>query len=131
MLVGMDEEPRYLKERGKAIWRSYGAGSLPAGPQALVHEYARLADALDKLDTILGARATDWARIVLDEIGEVTLEVNGLLGERRQHAMALRTLHAEIRAAGIQPIDQKKDRDETEGRGGIVLSLIQRAQDAG
>jgi hypothetical protein len=99
------DEPMYLKTRGLAIWRSYQAGSLPAGEQALIHELARLADALDKLDMILGARASDWAKIVIDEVGEVTLEVNGLLGERRQHAIAFKTLFAEIRAAGIKPVE--------------------------
>lgn len=106
--------PPYLKERGQAIWTSFDADRLPAGEQSLVHELARLADALDKLDMILGARASDWAKIVIDDVGEITLEVNGLLGERRQHAIAFKTLFSEIRSAGIKAKDSSIERSADE-----------------
>lgn len=117
--------PRYLKERGRSIWEAYQADSLPAGSQAMVHELCRLADALDKLDAILGARATEWAKIVEGVDGEVTLEVNGILGERRQHALALTSLYKELRTAGIK---EKSEFDQkSEGRGGLILSLVNNA----
>ena len=114
---------RYLKDRGKSIWAAYGADDLPEGSKAMVLEFCRLADALDRLDTILAARATEWAKIVDGIEGEVTLEVNGLLGERRQHALAFKVLYAELRSAGI-----KEDAGSTEtagGREGLILSLVQ------
>lgn len=97
------EAPTYLKDRGRSIWEAYDTDAMSAVDRALIHELARLADALDKLDMILGARASDWAKIIIDEVGEVTLEVNGLLGERRQHAIAFKTLYAEVRAAKLVP----------------------------
>jgi hypothetical protein len=115
---------RFLKERGKAIWAAYGADELPEGSKAMVHELCRLADSLDKLDMILGARATEWAKIVDGIEGEVTLEVNGLLGERRQHALAFKVLYNELRAAGIKEATGNEAK-ETEGRGGLILSLVQ------
>jgi hypothetical protein len=117
--------PRYLKERGQAIWETYEADRLPEGSKAMVHEFARLADALDKLDMILGARATEWAKIVDGIEGEVTLEVNGLLGERRQHALAFKVLYNELRAAGIK--ERSGEESEEKGRGGLILSLVQDA----
>jgi hypothetical protein len=116
--------PRYLKERGQAIWAAYNADDLPSGSQAMVHELCRLADSLDKLDAILGARATEWAKIVDGVDGEVTLEVNGLLGERRQHALAFTSLYKELRTAGIK---EQTGESESDGRGGLILSLVNNA----
>ena len=115
---------RFLKERGKAIWAAYGADDLPEGSKAMVLEFCRLADALDKLDLILGANKTEWAKIVVDDLGEVTLEVNALMGERRQHALAFKVLYAEMRAAGLKETGGN-EKSETEGRGGLILSLVQ------
>ena len=116
---------RFLKDRGKAIWATYGADDLPDGSKAMVLEFARLADALDKLDAILNAHKTEWAKIVVDDIGEVTLEVNALMGERRQHALAFKVLYAELRAAGVKEDSGKQTQNE--GRGGLILSLVQDA----
>lgn len=91
----------------------------------MVHEMARLADGLDRLDMILGARASDWAKIILDEVGEVTLEVNPLLGERRQNALAFKQLYQELRTAGIK--ENGGAQEEAEGRGGLILTLVQNA----
>lgn len=117
--------PEYLKERGRQIWDAYSADELPAGNRAMVHELCRLADALDKLDAILGARRTEWIK-VLDEFGDgqVTLEVNALLGERRQHALAFTTVMRELRTAGIEQSAGER-KLETDGRSGLILKLVQ------
>lgn len=108
--------PIYLRARGRAIWDAYDADKLQAGSRALIHELGRLADALDKLDMILGGHEREWAKIVQDDLGEITLEVDALLSERRQHAVAFKTLYAEIRTAGLreaegiaQPADVPQD----------------------
>lgn len=116
--------PRFLKERGQAIWAAYSADDLPEGTKAMVHELCRLADTLDKLDMILGARASEWAKIVDGVDGEVTLEVNGLIGERRQNALAFKVLYAELRSAGAKEVTGN-EKGESEGRGGLILSLVQ------
>ncbi len=117
----------FLRERGRAIYDAYEADSLPEGTRAMVVEFARLAEALDKLDMILRANKTEWAKILLDEMsGEVTLEVNGLLGERRQHALAFKTLYNELRAAGVKETGGSEKKQD-EGRGGLILSLVQSA----
>lgn len=116
--------PESLKERGQKIWEAYSADDLPAASRAMVHELCRMADALDRLDALLGGRAAEWIK-VLEEYGdgEVTLEVNGVLGERRQHALAFTTMLREIRMAGIEQNAIKVN--PTEGRAGLILSLVQ------
>lgn len=118
--------PKYLKERGQAIWDAYEADDLPQGSKAMVHELCRLADALDKLDMLLAVNKDVWAKILEGIDGEVTLEVNGLLGERRQHALAFTTLYRELRTAGIKE-SSGEEKDEMKGRGGLILSLVQDA----
>lgn len=114
---------RYLRERGKAIWASFGASSLPAGQQALVHEACRLADGLDNLDAILGSRQKEWAKIETDDGGEVTLVVDGLLSERRQHVIAFSQVMERIRAAGLKE-GTPKTTGKGEGREARVFDLI-------
>lgn len=117
--------PEYLKERGRAIWEAYDADALAAANKAMVHELCRMADALDKLDAILGARADEWVVIAEDLQGEVTLEVNAVLNERRQHALAFTTMLREIRAAGIeQAARDPKAKPKTNTRGNL-LELLQ------
>lgn len=113
--------PQYLKDRGKAIWDAYDADSLPEGTKAMVHEFCRLADALDKLDMLLAVNKDTWAKIVEDVAGEVTLEVNGLLGERRQHALAFKVLYAELRSAGVK--ETGGEAEKVDGRVGLIAKL--------
>lgn len=116
--------PEYLKERGRAIWEAYDADGLAAANKAMVHELCRMADALDKLDAILGARASEWVVIAEDIQGELTLEVNAVLNERRQHALAFTTMLREIRAAGIeQAAKDSKPKTKTSTRGNLIQIL--------
>lgn len=97
--MGADE---YLKERGRAMWTSFGGPGLPPGKAALLLEACRMADGLDKLDAILGGRKREWVKILPDDMGEVTLIVDGLLTERRQQQVAFAQLVDKMRAAGLE-----------------------------
>lgn len=108
----MTGAPGELQARGKAIWDAYSAGKLNAADRALVHELARCADTLDKLDALAQGRREAWASLVFDDMGEVHLSVDKLLDERRTHQLAFKSLIAEVRQAGIKPqSNQAKDEE--------------------
>lgn len=93
-----------LGETGKLIWAAYGADKLDAGSQALVRELARCADTLDRLDGLAIGRHDSWVVLAFDDLGEITLTVDKVLDQRRNHQLALKTLFAEVRQAGIKPV---------------------------
>lgn len=88
---------------GKAIWDAYAADKLDAGARALVLEFARCADTLDRLDGLATGRQDSWASLVFDDMGEVHLSVDKVLDERRNHQIALKQLYSEMRMSRIQP----------------------------
>lgn len=106
--------PGELGQRGRRIWDSYGADKLPAGEQALVHELARCADTLDRLDGLAAAREESWATLIYTDMGEVHLSVDKILDERRNHQLALKALIAEVRQAGIKPAQKTATDEEPE-----------------
>lgn len=120
--------PDFLRERGRAIWDSYSADGLPAGNRAMVLELCRMADALDRLDAILLGRESEWIKVTegLGE-GDITLEVNAVLGERRQYALAFTTMLRELRMAGVKQTDAQPKEAATQGRSGLILTLVQNA----
>lgn len=87
---------------GQAIWSALNGDALDAGSQALVREFARCADTLDRLDDLAMGRKEGWVSIVFDDMGEVHLTVDKVLDLRRNHQLTLRALYAEIRAAKIE-----------------------------
>lgn len=92
-----------LGTSGKAIWDAYDVGKLDAGQAALVTAYARAADTADRLDALATAREERWALLVFDEMGEVHLTIDKILDQARNANLAVRTIFAEIRQAGIKP----------------------------
>lgn len=108
----MDERAA-LGERGKGIWDAYEAQHLPAGHRALVHEAARLADTLDKLALLAAGDVDTWASILVDEMGEVTLEIGSVLSEARNQQTVFKNLMLEIRQAGLAQKGPAKPKDET------------------
>lgn len=92
-----------LEATGRAIWLAYKADNLSAGAQALVRELARCADTLDRLDGLASGRRESWAELVYDHMGEIVLTVDKILTERRNHQMTFKSLHNELRLAGIKP----------------------------
>lgn len=128
---GLPSEPpvssrEKLGARGRAIWAAYRAESLAAGNQALILEIARLADGLDKLDGLLSGSRADWGVIELDELGEVHLVIDSLLSERRQQQLAFKQLLMEARQAGLKQTGEKIEREESNGRGGLILDITDR-----
>lgn len=91
-----------LGKRGSAIWTAYAADKLSAADQALVREFARCADTLDRLDGLAAAREESWATLVFSDMGEVHVSVDKILDERRNHQLALKALYNEIRQSGIK-----------------------------
>ncbi len=90
-----------LEASGRAIWDSMGADKLPPVHRALVLEYARAADTADRLAGLASGRRESWAELIYDEMGEVHLAVDKLLGEQRNTQTVLKSVHAELRAAGL------------------------------
>ena len=90
-----------LGSTGLAIWKAYGGDQLDAPAAALVLELARCADTCDRLNGLVIGKVESWATMVFDDMGEVHLEVDKLLDQRRNHQLALKALVAEVRAAKI------------------------------
>ncbi len=120
--------PPGLQPRGQAIWASYKADDLPASLSALVEETARTADRLDKLDALLAGRRDEWAFILTDDMGGVSLMIDKLLGEARQQQMAFKQLLMELRQAGVKPEMTEKIEEQPQGRGGMVDELRRRRE---
>lgn len=93
-----------LGKHGQAIWDTYKGETLDAGSQALIRELARLTDALDELDDLASGRKERWAVAIPNDLGEVTLVVDKILDQRRNHALALKAIYAEARSAGLRPV---------------------------
>jgi hypothetical protein len=123
-----------LGERGKAIWDAYQGDTLGAGDRAMVHEVARIADTLDQLARLAAGDVSTWLVIQSDELsGDIALEINGVVAERRQQQVAFKNLMLEVRQAGLKQIKPKpKDETANEDHGGdVILMFQQRARDAG
>lgn len=102
-----------LQATGQLIWNAYRADTLDAGSQALIREFARCADTLDRLDDLARGRQETWVSLARDEMGEIHVSVDKILDQRRNHQLALRAIHAEIRQAGIKPVGvEGKSTDE-------------------
>lgn len=73
-------------------------GDVGPAQSVLLEEACRIADRLDKLDTILRGDADAWMRFRVDESGtEVTVTLDKVLAEARQQAVALKTIVTELR----------------------------------
>ncbi len=119
-----------LGERGKAIWDAYGADKLPAGAQALIHELARVADTLDRLAVLAAGDVDTWATLQFEDGGEVSLEINNVIAERRQQQLAFARLLGEIRQSGIKQTKPKDEtaNDDNDDPGAIILKLQRRSE---
>jgi hypothetical protein len=102
-----------LGQRGQAIWDAYDATGLAAGHRALVHEAARLADTLDKLQLLAAGDIEVWASLVTNDGTEFTLEVNGVLAEIRNQQSVFKNVMLEIRQTGLKQTGPAKSKDET------------------
>lgn len=100
--------PVGLKARGAALWEQESAKrTLDGFTAVLLGELCRTADALDRLDSILGGRTREWIKLG-DEIEmladggvKVTVVVDGILSERRQQQLAYRQLCALLKVGEL------------------------------
>lgn len=107
--------------RGETLWRDMRGESLGPAEQVLLEEACRIADRLDKLDKALQGRAVNWLKLVADSEDPTRLIVviDRPLGEARQHALALKQLLADLRAAGVSGKTAPR-KDETKGAAGVT-----------
>lgn len=80
------------------MWDQLVGDDDPVEVVALVEEICRTADRLDRLDAIVNGRDRAWLTLEVDDVGEVTVVVDKVLGEARQQQMAFKGLLAELRA---------------------------------
>lgn len=95
-----------LDKTGRAVWDAFQADKLDSGAQTLVLAYARAADIADRLNGLAVGRQDSWATLVFDDMGEVHLGVDKILDQHRAQLLAIKQLHAELRQAGIKPVEQ-------------------------
>lgn len=87
--------PAYLKQAGRKLWRDVTAEFElnPAALQVLAHA-CRMTDKVERFDAALSARSTLWFELDTDEADAdsgVPIVVNGMIGEGRQLANAIRS----------------------------------------
>lgn len=106
--------------RGETLWRDLAGDSMGPLERTLLEEACRIADRLDKLDRALQGRAVNWLKLVADSEDPTRLIVviDRPLGEARQHALALKQLLADLRAAGVAGKAPRKD--EGKGAAGVT-----------
>lgn len=87
------------ESRGQRLWRQMTEPGHPLDPAVLVilEEACRIVDRLDRLHAHL--EGGTWLEVVASGAGgtQVTVVVDGLLAETRQHAVALKGLVTELR----------------------------------
>lgn len=87
--------------RGETLWRQMNGDQLLPPARVLLEEACRIADRLDRLDTLIDGDAKSWVSLVEDrgDAERQIVVIDRLLAEARQQAIALKQLIAEIRAA--------------------------------
>lgn len=103
-----------LGPTGQEIWDAYGADRLDAGARTIVLAYARVADVADRLDALAVARVEAWAVLTFDDMGEVHLSIDKVLDQLRAQLLAAKTIYAELRQAGIRPMQSTKAKADEE-----------------
>lgn len=108
----VSQVPDGLQERGRALWSALGrAVGTPEGVLAL--EACRIADRLDEFDRLIAGKGVlNLLQFRLDlDLGyddrrnvEVTVKIQGVLAEARQHAVALGALLARL---GLDAVESK------------------------
>ena len=103
-----------LGKRGGQLWTEMTTDA-SWGPAELVllEEACRLADRMDRLDSLLSGDIDTWLRLRVDDSGvDVSVQVDSALSEARQHAVAFKAILAELRQGqkagrGASPAGEK------------------------
>ncbi|OZC62135.1 hypothetical protein CH267_00915 [Rhodococcus sp. 06-621-2] len=95
-------KPADLGERGEALWVAMGGDSTTDGARAVVlAEACRLADTLEQFDKLLSGDVEMWASIKVPEReGDIQLQINSVVAERRQTVTVLRLTIAQLTNVG-------------------------------
>ena len=117
-----------LGPTGKAVWSAYGADLLDAGAQSLVRELARCADTLDHLDDLVIGERDAWVSVTFDDMGDVHLQIDKVLDQRRNHQLALKAIYGELRMAGIKAatLEGKLDSEQPKD----MLAALRKAKES-
>lgn len=105
------QRPSDVPSRGETLWQEMRGESLGALERTLLQEACRIADRLDKLDRALQGRAVNWLKLVADseDPDRLIVVIDRPLGEARQHALALKQILADLRAAGVGKVRAPAD----------------------
>ena len=118
-----------LRARGRRMWDQLVTDDDPVEVVALVEEICRTADRLDRLDAIVNGRDRAWLTLEVDDVGEVTVVVDKVLGEARQQQMAFKGLLSELRAirgASAKTAGRGRQVQSSKGGGSGVADLAGR-----
>jgi hypothetical protein len=124
--AGQGRKPAAKKATAVAAGVREGAGARllvdlsretdPRGVTLLIHEAARVADRLERLDRVITGQDKDWLRVYVSDGGEVVMKVDGAIAEERQQSSLYARLLAEIhrQRAKIPPKPPGKEDDDLE-----------------
>lgn len=92
------DTPTGLRARGRRLWTDLVDEHTSPAERVLLEEACRIADRLDRLDELINADGHSWLALTgRDGEPELTVEVDRVLSEGRQHALALKLIVAELR----------------------------------
>lgn len=112
--------------RGEALWRDMKGDELAPAARVLLQEACRVADRLDKLDSLLAGDVDGWITVDVPETGPATLIIDKALSEARQQQLALKGLMAELRAIGATKGSDKSADDVPAAGGAGIADLVAR-----
>jgi hypothetical protein len=112
--------PKTLGPAGKELWLGLSAGRNPdPAASVLLLTAAEIADDLARLRGILRRKDNAWISLAeeADDLGHVAIVVDGALAQYRSHALALRTIIAQlglgrigdVKAKGVSALDALAD----------------------
>lgn len=113
---GVRAAPRFLKERGRALWDDVTSQYvLSPGARVSLAEACRIADRLERFTAMLSSRSTLWielsdedqdrAAYLADQ--DVSLVVNNVIGEARQLANQFQTIMRQLGLTDITVVQEQ------------------------
>lgn len=102
--MGEPDEQSTLGPRGRELYETTRAVSLPVEQRALVLEAARLLDRLEKLDQLLRGDVDTWATIAVVDGGQAHLSIDSALNSARLHAQTLSQMLAQLKRLGVSGV---------------------------
>lgn len=113
---GVRAAPRFLKERGRALWDDVtGQYVLSPGARVSLAEACRIADRLERFTAMLSSRSTMWLELSEDDqdrtatLAEqgVPLVVNNVIGEARQLANQFQSIMRQLGLTDITVVQEQ------------------------